>query len=171
MGNFAWNNQTLLIDSFRLLRLWRSRLSQKHGVKKQRLPLMILSWRPSIIQIWRKSSRISVFWDPPISQLLRERRWVDNWSCGRWSWQRSQMCFDYSLCFLSTVPFWARWTESTQLQRCVLQRNAGLWSLVRNAPNTLLMFVSEGQTKGESTHAYAQGSTRACNTTKELCFR
>jgi len=55
----------------------------------------------------------------------------------------SRLCFDHSLCFPSTIPFWARWTASTQLQRCVpLHRNAGLWSLVRNTPNTLLMCVS-----------------------------
>ncbi len=86
------------------------------------------------------------------------------------SWRRTKMCFDRSLCFLSTIPFWARWTASTQRQRCVLlQRNAGLWSLVRNAPNTLLMCVSKGQNEGENTHVYTHKEVQGLAIQQKNC--
>ncbi len=58
---------------------------------------MILSWRASLIQTWRKSSIRSMFWDPPISQLQRESGWVDDWSWGRRALDDASRCVLISL--------------------------------------------------------------------------
>lgn len=153
--------------SSRCLHLWRNRHSQRHGVWKQRLRSLILSWRPSLIQTWRKSSKRSMFWDRPISQPQRERGWVDihHWSCGG----THQDCVLIAL-FVFPVQYHSE-PDGQHLLNCKgVSHSRGMlvfgawWETLP----TLCWCLSVRVKVKVKIHVYSKGYTSA---SKDLCFR